>query len=84
MCRVVDAIDSSLRLLYALVQSAGAVKTLSAHLADKPAARDWLASGVGRIASTYVPDWVEDIEAGARLDQLAGQLLLYMAHRGEC
>lgn len=64
--------DSSLSLLYTLVMSSSSKKTLALHLVEKPVGREWFVSGVGRIACTYVPEWVEDPEVAARLDQLAG------------
>ena len=55
--------------------SGNSVKALAVHLAEKSASRDWFVSGVGRIACTSVPEWLEDQEVGFRLDQLAGTSL---------
>lgn len=71
---ILYSMDASLCLLHSLVTLRNSVKTLSAHLLEKPAAREWFVSGVGRIACTYVPEWVDDSDAAARLDQLAGKL----------
>jgi hypothetical protein len=50
------------------------MKTLTAHLDAKPLSRDYLLSGVGRVACSEVPEWIEDAEYIRSLDISAGEL----------
>lgn len=62
-----------MRLLHHLVLSQDGLKSLSAHLSERPFGRDYLVTGVGRIACTEVPDWISSHALGSQLDQLASE-----------
>jgi hypothetical protein len=70
----IRSIEASLRLLFHLILSQERLKNLASHIGDRPVARDYLVAGVGRIACTEVPDWLEDKgDLAQQLDQLASK-----------
>lgn len=70
---LLKTVESSMRLLYHLVLSQDGLKSISTHLSERPFARDYFVSGVGRIACTDVPLWIESTTLIAQLDQLASK-----------
>lgn len=71
MQSLLRTIESAMRLLYRLVLSQDGLKSLSAHLAERPFGRDYFVSGVGRIACTEAPEWIQSRAVTSQLDQLA-------------
>jgi len=72
--RIIDFLSRTIHVLHFLVLSKKAMKTLTAHLDAKPLSRDYLLSGVGRVACSEVPEWIEDAENIRSLDISAGEL----------
>lgn len=80
--RLLQVIESSIRLLYHLVLSADGLNSLSSQLTERPVARDYFIAGIGRIACTEVPEWISDVDLSLQLDHLASETLCTFVYDG--